>query len=414
MTFRAGVLYGIICTLTVMGTGVVAWWITTHPKTPSSATAPTPPAKVSKVLKEDEINNIQLTAEAVKRLGIRTTPAAMRSVQRVRSYGGEVAIPAGQLIAVAAPVSGVVQAPPSGIPAVGASVVKGQQILELLPLLTPEGRTTIATAKIEAEGQVNNATTQLDAARIALDRARRLFGEKVGSRRNMDEAQAQFDLATKTLEAATARRDMLVRVSGESERGTAAPIPMTAPQDGILRSSSALNGQKVPAGAALFEVADLKVVWIRVPVYVGDVSDLNLTAAAAVSVISSNRKTTPLRAAPVNAPPSANPLTGTVDLFYSLDNRTPQCSPGQRVNVAVAMQGEAQSLTIPWSSVIFDIHGGTWVYEQLSPQLFARRRIHVRYVTDDVAVLATGPAAGTNVVTAGAAELFGTEVGFSK
>jgi hypothetical protein len=32
----------------------------------------------------------------------------------------------------------------------------------------------------------------------------------------------------------------------------------------------------------------------------------------------------------------------------------------------------------------------------------------------NVAVLASGPAVGANIVTEGAAELFGTEVGFSK
>jgi membrane fusion protein, heavy metal efflux system len=38
----------------------------------------------------------------------------------------------------------------------------------------------------------------------------------------------------------------------------------------------------------------------------------------------------------------------------------------------------------------------------------------VRFVRDGLAVLASGPKAGTKVVTAGAAELFGAETGFSK
>jgi hypothetical protein len=38
----------------------------------------------------------------------------------------------------------------------------------------------------------------------------------------------------------------------------------------------------------------------------------------------------------------------------------------------------------------------------------------VRYVTGTTAVLAAGPEVGARVVTAGAAELFGAETGFSK
>jgi hypothetical protein len=40
--------------------------------------------------------------------------------------------------------------------------------------------------------------------------------------------------------------------------------------------------------------------------------------------------------------------------------------------------------------------------------------VSVRYVVEDTAVLATGPEMGVPVVTAGAAELFGTETGFTK
>ena len=43
-----------------------------------------------------------------------------------------------------------------------------------------------------------------------------------------------------------------------------------------------------------------------------------------------------------------------------------------------------------------------------------RRPVEVRDVVDRVAVLARGPAPGTRIVTAGAAELFGTEFGPGK
>jgi hypothetical protein len=69
---------------------------------------------------------------------------------------------------------------------------------------------------------------------------------------------------------------------------------------------------------------------------------------------------------------------------------------------------------LPWSAVIHDIYGGQWVYEELGEGKFVRRRVEVEWVQDGHAVLRRGPPVGASIVTAGAAELSGTEFGFAK
>jgi hypothetical protein len=54
------------------------------------------------------------------------------------------------------------------------------------------------------------------------------------------------------------------------------------------------------------------------------------------------------------------------------------------------------------------------VYEQTAERTYVRRRVAVRHVVEATAVLASGPPPGSAVVVAGAAELFGTETGFTK
>jgi hypothetical protein len=181
----------------------------------------------------------------------------------------------------------------------------------------------------------------------------------------------------------------------------------------VLRNVSALPGQNVHAGANLFEVIDLDRVWVRVPVYVGEVSSIDADAAASVSALNARPGTSAQSAEPTKAPPSANAAAGTVDLFYSMSN-TPSYSPGQRIGVSLTLKGESESLTVPWSTVVFDVYGGAWVYERTGERTFARQRVVVQYVRDGTAVLKSGPKVGTTVVTAGPAELFGAEVGFSK
>lgn len=123
----------------------------------------------------------------------------------------------------------------------------------------------------------------------------------------------------------------------------------------------------------------------------------------------------PTRAArPVAVPFSPASAPATAELFYELDNADGKLRPGEKVSVAVPLQGEAESSVVPAAAMLYDIHGGTWVYENTAPQTFTRRRVEVRFANGNDAVLARGPKPGSKIVTAGAAELFGTEFGIGK
>lgn len=414
MTETNGWLTGILTALAAIGAAGATWWIA-HLRPPTSATVPpVAPAKVSQPIKEDALNTITLTADAEKKLALRTAKIERKPLRRTRVYGAEVLIPPGHSITVSAPLNGRLTAPPAGVPQPGQTVTKGQTIFELLPLLSPEGRANLAAARVEAEGQVNNFQTQLDALRIDLDRAKRMLRDQTGSQRQVDDAQARFDQAMKAHEGAKARLELLVKVGGEFEKGTSGPMLIVSPDSGVLRSVLAAAEQNVPSGAPLFEVIDPSQVWIRVPVYVGDLPEIEPSAAATIANLTAKPGEAGRTAEPVRAPPSASPTTGTVDLFFELDNRVTRYSPGQRVGATLTLRGDAESLTVPWAAVIHDIYGGTWVYERVAERTYCRRRVVVRYVNGAEAALASGPAVGTVVVTAGAAELFGTEVGFSK
>ena len=172
----------------------------------------------------------------------------------------------------------------------------------------------------------------------------------------------------------------------------------------------------MPAGAALFEIVDLSRVWVRVPIYVGDEFELRTDEAAEVVPLTARPGIAWLSevAKPVDAPPSANANAGTVDAYYEVDNSHGRLIPGERVGVVVPLVNEATSLILPWSAVIHDIHGGTWVYEAVAERTYSRQRVVIRFVRDSLAVLDHGPAEGKKIVTDGAAELFGMEIGFSK
>lgn len=70
-----------------------------------------------------------------------------------------------------------------------------------------------------------------------------------------------------------------------------------------------------------------------------------------------------------------------------------------------------QREVVPYSAVIYDLHGETWVYTNPQPLTYVRASISVDYIDGDLAVLSKGPPSGTVVVTVGAPELYGTESG---
>ena len=207
---------------------------------------------------------------------------------------------------------------------------------------------------------------------------------------------------------------MLAKVIGEVDSGTAAPISISASQGGILRTVSALPGQFVAGGGTLFEVIDLSSIWVRVPVPVGDLEAINRQEPIVLGPLSLRATGNPVTATPVAAPPSANALSATVDVYYEAPNPGGRWIPGQRVGATISLLDAAECLTVPWSAIVYDIHGGSWVYERTAARTFVRLRVVVKYTTGSDAVLASGLVVGATVVTAGSQELFASETGFIK
>ena len=169
------------------------------------------------------------------------------------------------------------------------------------------------SAQIIADGDVRQSNAEVEAAQIALDRAEQLFVDKVGSERDVDDVRATLTIAQRKLEAAEARKETLDKLTLDAEQGELRLIPLTSPQDGILQRLNATRGQMVTAGTPLFEVVNLDQVWIRVPIYAGQVEDVDLSADATVGRPGAEQSQDALQAAPIAAPPSADPTAATID-----------------------------------------------------------------------------------------------------
>ena len=83
----------------------------------------------------------------------------------------------------------------------------------------------------------------------------------------------------------------------------------------------------------------------------------------------------------------------------------------QNVREVPGPDGTAPGLAVPVAALLYDKAGATWVYTTTEPLTYVRYRVTVARIDGDVAILRSGPPAGTAVVTVGAAELLGSENG---
>lgn len=293
------------------------------------------------VTKENDLVVVTLKPEAEQRLRLKTVPVEKRIVAGVRLFSGEVVM---------------------SLASEGQSVapVLGGTLDEVLRL---------ADLQAAADGRVLQARVQLEAARIAVERAQKVLNAEAGSVRSVDEAKSSVALAEAALATANAQRDIL--------------------------------------GSPVGKDSGPRRLWVRVAIYGGETALLNRGSSASLHSLGS-----PLQrhtAKPVEGPATANALTNTLDWYYELPANA-KLRAGERVAVDIpTASSQTESLVLPFHAVLHDIHGGQWVYEKMEGHRYVRRRIQVARLAGEEAILSSGPVAGTLVVTDGAAELFGTE-----
>lgn len=369
----------------------------------------TAPSSIENPVKESDLTTVKLSSEAVKRLGIQAQPMEQKSTSRTRIYSGEITSVPGQSMTMTAPVSGTILALKNGaLPQAGSAVTKGQVLYRLLILPSEKDL-------ISAQEDVKLRKVQYDVAVEKLRRADQLLKDKAGSVRAKQDAEAELANITAGLRVAEARVELMKGNSSADVTDKLSTLNIESAVTGFIQKVYASPSQVVSANAPVMDVSATSPLWIRVPVYAGDLNAIDEKSAAYVRNLSDfNGSANGATASRVNGPQTADPLSSSADVFYEMSNKDGVFRPGQRVSVTVPLKSDQASLVIPFSAVAYDINGGTWVYEMPSPDTFIRRRVELANVENGIAVIRRGPPAGTMIVTEGVAELFGTEFGGAK
>lgn len=216
-----------------------------------------------------------------------------------------------------------------------------------------------------------------------------------------------------TLSAKAAERiDMK---TGEVSEQTIVPTLMVG---GIVVDPSAATVAAAVASPPLSEESPANAgkgateIWIRVPMSRGELSRLAKDKPVRILPLATRSPLAAgLTAAPSGQAPQDVAKSGMTTLFYIVRAENSGLVIGDRVRVELQLEaGTDKKKVVPYAAVYYDATGEAWVYVRKAPLTFVRERITVDRVVGDYALLASGPEIGTNVVTVGAALLYGAEI----
>jgi multidrug efflux pump subunit AcrA (membrane-fusion protein) len=83
----------------------------------------------------------------------------------------------------------------------------------------------------------------------------------------------------------------------------------------------------------------------------------------------------------------------------------------KRIGLETAtVQATGDHEVVPYAALVYDPEGKTYVYTSPKPLSYLRKPVKVDRIDGDRVALSEGPPVGTEVVTVGAAEVYGTEL----
>ncbi len=102
-------------------------------------------------------------------------------------------------------------------------------------------------------------------------------------------------------------------------------------------------------------------------------------------------------------------VTLTEKAIERIDLRT------DKVREQKVSRSDSLRIVVPYSALIYDPQGKTWVYTSTKePRTFIRHEVDVDYIEGDIVVLNEGPPVDSLVASVGVAELYGAEFDVGK
>jgi Cu(I)/Ag(I) efflux system membrane fusion protein len=315
---------------------------------------------------------VSISPGKIQKLGVKTEPAALRSVDRVIRAVGRIDVDERRTYIVAPKFEGWIER--LQVNATGQPIAKGQPLLDVYSpeLVSAQREYAIATAGVDAlknaGGEAQASMKQLSESSLTRLKNWDISGEQIAQ----------------------------LRQGGESRH----TLTLRSPANGFVMEKKAVQGMRFMPGDVLFQIADLGSVWLVADIFEQDLAAIRVGQTAAVKIDAWPDKAFSARVAYIY--PTVNAQTRTASIRLELANPGGLLKPAMFASIELAIEKEgatakAKNVTVPASAVIF---GGTRnvVLVQLGEGRFAPREVKLGRQGDNHVEVLSGVAEGEQVV----------------
>lgn len=179
-------------------------------------------------------------------------------------------------------------------------------------------------------------------------------------------------------------------------------VAVKAPISGVIDARNVNLGQAVEPNTVLFHISNREQLLVIAQVYEEDLGKIKIGQDVNVHVLSYSKRIFPGKITLIE--PNLDPLTRTVNVQVSLDNKEGLLKPGMFVRANVVLRFTQAALTVP-NNAILEIDNATFVFVKNGTQ-YDRTVVSLGTRDDNYTEIKEGLVPGDEVVTQGNRELY--------
>ena len=320
------------------------------------------------VAKTSSSNQVMLTPEQARRIGVTYAVASLAPLQREIRTVGQITYDETLVKTVSLKVDGWVEA--LYVNFTGQALSAGTPLLSVYsPMLVTAQEELLLAKRLASDVRAGTEDARANASSLVNSARRRL---------------EYWDISPADIDR--------IETTGQVQRA----LTLRSRYSGFVVEKNVLQGTRVMAGESLYRIADLSTVWVEGEVFERDLSAVRRGQRVTAQIDALPGQTRTGRITYVY--PSLNPDTRTGRVRIELRNPNMQLKPGMYATLTWQSSGSAPALTVPRTSVIATGQRNL-VFVKRRDGMLEPRAVDVASATGDRTEILRGLSAGDTVVT---------------
>lgn len=301
----------------------------------------------------------------------------------------------------------------------GAVLKIGQPIVQIKSDEISQIQLEFLEKILDIDANTNELRAQYNLSLQNYNRERTLYNEKISSRADYEAANAQLRKDKANLNALNIKRNSLINVYRQrlavyggsidnvlKTRQIYPYVTIKATKNGVLLERKVNPGEIVEKNRELFNLADLKTIWLVGYAFEKDSPYLHLGEAVTGTI--EERNGASINGVLSYVSPILDSTTKTLEVRADIPNKDFKIKPNMYAEMFVNT-GIAHVLAIP-TDAVEKFGDYNFAYVKVAPHTYEERRVETGKKNDLYTEIISGVKAGEEVVTRGSFELLGESI----